>query len=87
VLELTQIVVQAEKMSFWEVAPDDERALVLNELHNLHEATQEAIAALEMRERDDATREKIEKLRTTNGRTSAEAATSRRLAKRLEDKL
>ena len=68
-------------------APADERELVLRELRDLDEATGDAIAALEMREEDDATREKIEKLRTTNGRTAAEAATSERLARKLEEKL
>lgn len=87
ILELTQIVIQAEKMSFWEVAPDDERTIVLDELRDLLEVTEEAIAALEMREGDDATREKITKLRETKGRTSAEAATARRLADKLEQKL
>lgn len=87
VLELTQIVVQAERMSFWETAPEDERDLVLGELHGLQEATEDAIAAFEMRKDDDSTREKIGKLRETNGRTSAEAATARRLADKLEGKL
>lgn len=87
ILELTQIVVQAEKMAFWEVAPDDERGLVLGELQELQVATEDTIAALRMREDDDATREKIEKLRATNGRTPAEAATGRRLASKLEEKL
>jgi hypothetical protein len=87
ILELTQIVIQAEKMAFWEVAPDDERGLVLGELQELQAATEDTIAALRMREDDDATREKIEKLRATNGRTPAEAATGRRLASKLEEKL
>jgi hypothetical protein len=87
VLELTQLVVQAERMSFWEAAPEDERELVLGELRTLHAATADAIAAFQIREDDDATREKIEKLRATNGRTPAEAATGRRLANKLEEKL
>jgi hypothetical protein len=87
VLELTQIVTQAEKMSFWETAPEDEREIVLNELRDLRDATQDAIAAFEMRADDDATREKIAKLRTTDGRTPPEAATSHRLADKLEAKL
>lgn len=86
-LELTQIVVQAEKMSFWESAPDDERELALGELRDLLTATEDAIAAFQMRADDDATREKIGKLRATNGRTPAEAATARRLADKLEQKL
>lgn len=87
VLELTQVVVQAEKMSFWESAPDDERELVLGELRDLHAVTEDAIAAFQLREDDDATREKVGKLRVTNGRTPAEAATGRRLAEKLEEKL
>jgi hypothetical protein len=87
VLELTQVVVQAEKMSFWEVAPEDERELVLGELCGLKVATEDAIAAFQMREDDDSMREKIRKLRATNGRTPAEAATGRRLADKLEEKL
>jgi hypothetical protein len=87
ILELTQIVVQAERMAFWEVAPDDERALVIGELRVLQTATKDTIAALRMREGDDATREKIEKLRATNGRTAAEVATGHRLASKLEEKL
>jgi hypothetical protein len=86
-LELTQLVVRAERMSFWEAAPEDERGLVLGELRDLQAATESAVSALEMREADDTTREKIEKLRATNGRTPPEAATSHRLAKKLEDKL
>jgi len=87
VIELNQIVVQAEKMSFWEAAPDDERRLVLSELQELLAATEDAIAAFEMRADDDATRDKIDKLRATNGRTPAENATARRLADKLERKL
>lgn len=87
VLELKQIVVQAEKMSFWEAAPDDERDLVLGELRELQAATQDAIAAFQMRQEDDATREKVGKLRETKGRTPAETATARHLAKKLEGKL
>ncbi|MBA3432160.1 MAG: hypothetical protein H0U16_11870 [Actinobacteria bacterium] len=87
VLELTQMVVQAEKMSFWDAAPEDERELVLAELRGLQVATEDAIAAFQMRAEDDATREKIEKLRETNGRTAAETATARRLARKLEEKL
>lgn len=87
ILELTQIVVQAEKMSFWEAAPQDERELVLNELTDLHVATGEAIAAFQMRDDDDAVRAKIEKLQETNGRTDAEVATARRLATKLGKRL
>lgn len=87
ILELVHIVVQAEKMSFWEAAPDDERDLVLGELRRVQVATEDAIAAFEMRKDDDATREKIEKLRRTKGRTAAEASTAHRLADRLEAKL
>jgi hypothetical protein len=87
IIELKKLVVQAEKMSFWEAAPEDERELVLGELLDLQGHTEDAIAALKMRTDDDAIRAKIAKLRTTNGRTPAEADTSRRLANRLEEKL
>jgi hypothetical protein len=87
ILELVHIVVQAEKMSFWEAAPDDERDLVLDELRRLQDATGDAIAAVEMRKDDDATREKIEKLLQTKGRTPAEVSTAQRLARRLKTKL
>jgi hypothetical protein len=87
IIELKKLVVQAEKMSFWEAAPEDERELVLGELLDLRGRTEDAIAAFKMRSDDDATRAKIAKLRTTNGRTPAEADTSRRLASRLEERL
>jgi hypothetical protein len=46
-----------------------------------------AIEAIGERQADDATRAKIDKLRATNGRTSAEEETARKHVERLSGRL
>ena len=76
ILEETHLLVQLETMAFWEVVPDDELALVLDEVLELREWANAAIEAINERKTDDATRAKIMKLRATTGRTEAEVATT-----------
>jgi hypothetical protein len=87
ILEETHLLVQLETMAFWEVVPDDELALVLDEVLELREWANAAIEAINERKTDDATRAKIMKLRATTGRTEAEVATARHHVERLSARL
>ena len=71
------------KMAFWAAAPKDELARVVDELADLRDAVDAAVACLQQRTDDDALLEKIAKLEETHGRTDAEAATARALAAKL----
>lgn len=71
------------KMAFWAAAPKDELARVVDELADLRDAVDTAVACLSQRTDDDALLEKIAKLEQTHGRTAAEAATARSLAAKL----
>jgi hypothetical protein len=88
VLQLAQGLAQMEPMTFWRAAPDDDLDVVFDELVELSEEIDKVIAGIRMRRSDDAVRSKISKLRdNVSGRTSAEAATARRLASKLEARL
>lgn len=84
VIELSDYVSHhIAKMAFWASAPKDELARVVDELADLRDAIDAALACLEQRTDDDAVLAKIAKLEETNGRTAPEAATARALAKKL----
>jgi len=87
ILEETQLLTHIEKQAFWESVPEDELALVLDEILELREWADAAIEAISERQVDDTTRAKIEKLLATNGRTEAEVDTAHRHAARLTAKL
>ena len=87
ILEETQLLTHVEKQAFWESVPEDELALVLDEIIELREWAEAAIEAINERNADDATRAKIEKLLVTNGRPDAEADNARAAAARLSAKL
>jgi len=71
------------KMAFWAAAPKDELARVVDELADLRDAVDAAVACLSQRTDDDALLEKIAKLEETHGRTAPETATARSLAAKL----
>lgn len=84
VIELSDYVSrQLMKMAFWEAAPKDELARVVEELGDLRDAIDAAVACLRQRTDDDALLDKIAKLENTQGRTAPEAATARALAAKL----
>jgi hypothetical protein len=87
VVELSRVLVQIEPMAFWEVAPEDDRALALGEIRELHEWAGHVIECLDQREADDGVRNKIEKLERTNGRSEHEVATGKKLADKLRERL
>jgi hypothetical protein len=87
ILEETQLLAQVEQMAFWEAVPADELELVLEEVLDLRDWADAAIEAIGERQADDATRAKIDKLRATNGRTSAEEETARKHVERLSGRL
>jgi hypothetical protein len=73
------------KMAFWAAAPKDELARVVDELADLRDSIDGAVALLKQRTEDDEILEKIAKLENTNGRTEPEAATARALAEKLRN--
>lgn len=84
VIELSEYVSHhVVRMAFWAAAPKDELARVVDELADLRDAIDSAVACLGQRTDDDALLDKISKLEATNGRTAAEAETARTLAARL----
>jgi hypothetical protein len=84
VIELSEYVSKnLPKMAFWEVAPKDELARVVEELADLRDALDSAFVLLEQRADDDELIAKIAKLEETKGRTDPEAETARTLAKKL----
>ena len=87
ILEETHLLTQVETMAFWDVVPEDELDLVLEEVLDLKAWANAAIEAINERKADDATRAKIKKLSDTNGRTEAEIETARRLGEQLSHKL
>jgi hypothetical protein len=87
ILEETQLLTHIERQAFWESVPEDELALVLDEILELREWADAAIEAIGERNADDATRAKIEKLVATNGRTEAEEDNARAAVNRLSAKL
>jgi hypothetical protein len=73
------------KMAFWAAAPKDEFARVVDELADLRDAIDAAVACLKQRAEDDDLLAKIDKLENTDGRTVPEAATARALAAKLRN--
>jgi hypothetical protein len=86
VIELSDYVShQFVKMAFWAAAPKDELARVVDELGELRDAIDAAVACLKQRTDDDDLLAKIAKLENTHGRTAPEAATARALAAKLRN--
>lgn len=84
VIELSEYVAQQlVKMAFWAAAPKDELARVVDELAELRDAIDTALAYLKQRTEDDDLLAKIAKLENTDGRTAPEAETARALATKL----
>jgi len=92
VLELTDYIGHhITRMAFWAAAPKEDLARTVQDLADLLDALDEALACLKQRGDDDDLLAKIEKLEATHGRTTPEAATARSLAQKLrtqyEDRL
>jgi hypothetical protein len=89
ILRLGPALEAIQPMAFWEAAPPDELDWVRQEIEDLVEWGQQALEAIKTRKDDDATREKISKLRdpNTSGRTEHEIANARRLADKLAERL
>lgn len=84
VIELGEYVSRnITRMAFWEAAPKDDLAQVVQELAALREAIDEALACLKQRAEGDDVLTKIAKLEATNGRTPAETETALALARKL----
>jgi hypothetical protein len=89
ILRLGPALEAVEPMAFWEAAPADELNWVRQEIADLVEWGQRALEAIDTRQEDDSTREKIAKLLDPNtaGRTDAEIASARRLAEKFRKRL
>ncbi len=88
ILQLGGALEAVEVMAFWESAPPEERAWVRDEIADLVEWGQAALAAFDQRAEDDKVREKIAKLtENMSGRTDAERAAAERRAEVLRAKL
>lgn len=89
VLQLTQalVFIDEDEMISWETATTDEVEQLRDAVIELREWCESALDTSVLRISDDQIREKIEKLRATNGRTGPEAAAFERMANKLEEKL
>lgn len=84
VIELGEYVSRnITRMAFWEAAPKDDLAQVVQELAELREAIDEALACLKQRAEGDDVLTKIAKLEATHGRAPAEKETALSLARKL----
>lgn len=72
------------KMAYWGNAPKDDLAQTAEDLADLRDAVDQALACLKQRASDDELLATIEKLSNTKGRTAAEVATARSLARKLK---
>jgi hypothetical protein len=72
------------RMAYWAAAPKDDLARTAQDLAELLEAVEEAVACLKHRADDDDLRATIAKIGETKGRTAAEIETARTLARRLQ---
>jgi hypothetical protein len=87
ILQLGGALLAVEPMAAWRCAPANEREWVRDEIADLVEWGQAALAAFEQRAADDNIRSKIEKLENVKGRTDAERAAAARRAEVLRAKL
>lgn len=84
VIELSEYVSRnITRMAFWEAAPKDDLSQVVQELADLREAVDDALACLKQRAEGDDVLTKIAKLQATHGRTPAEKETALALARKL----
>lgn len=72
--------------ALWDCIPDEDLAILADDLANLEDAVQTAWETLSERVVDDAERERIQKLRNTTGRTPEEARSFRAMADKLNAK-
>ena len=86
-VECVGLLIDMDKMTFWEAIPDDELDTVVDELGELQRWTEAVLEGIGQRYSDDRLRAKIAALRETSGRTPAEIETASRLAGKLEAKL
>jgi hypothetical protein len=86
-LECAGLLIDMDKMTFWEAIPEDELDTVVDELGELQQWTDAVLEGIGQRYSGDRLRAKIAALRETNGRTPAEIETGSRLAAKLEGKL
>jgi hypothetical protein len=86
-LECAGLLIDMDKMTFWDAIPDDELDTIVDELGELQQWTEAVLEGIGQRYSDDRLRAKIAALRETSGRTPAEIETASRLASKLEGKL
>jgi hypothetical protein len=84
---LAQVLPTIEAAQFWEAAPPEDREDVIEDLAEIQEWISRVYDAYLDRAEDDQLRERVAKLRATNGRTPEEAAAFRRKANRLSRRL
>ena len=87
ILAALPVLTNAVKMAFWETVPPDELHLALDEIEELRDAAEEALAAGRERLQHEKTKAKIGKMENRNGRTDAENEVFSRKAERLREKL
>ncbi len=86
-LECIGLLIDMDKMTFWEAAPEDELDTIVDELGELQLWSEAVLEGIGQRYSNDRLRMKIAALRETSGRTPAEIETASRLASKLEGKL
>jgi hypothetical protein len=87
ILQLGAALLAVEPMAAWRSAPANEREWVRDEIADLVEWGQAALAAFEQRAEDDNIRSKIEKLENVSGRNAAEREAAARRVEVLKAKL
>ena len=87
ILATLPVLSNAVKMAFWETVPVDELQLALDEIEELRDAAEEALAAGRERLDHEKTKAKIGKMENRNGRTDAENKVFSHKAERLREKL
>jgi hypothetical protein len=83
-LECVGLLIDMDKMTFWEAVPEDELDTIVDELGELQQWSEAVLEGIGQRYTDDRLRAKIAALRETRGRTPAEIETASRLANKLE---
>jgi hypothetical protein len=87
ILENIELLIAIEPMVFWEAADSDDLEGVVRDLTVLREWIDCVADAFDMRQADDKTRDRIEKLRDVAGREPSEAPSYLAKADELERKL
>jgi len=87
ILATVPVLTNVVKMAFWETVPADELELALEEIEELRDAAEDALAAGRERLAHENLRVKIDKMQQVNGRTAVESEAFKRKAERLREKL